>query len=238
MKNRLIKSVMCLLILAASARAQPVFHSETGKRIALTFDACMTQGMAKKLQKEQGDALFNPEIIDFLHSEKIRATIFITGIWAEQYPEKVKWMASDPLFEIGNHSYSHRSFTEDCFSLPVIPEKEKASDIQKTQDILFHLTGRKPKLFRFPGGCYGTADQALVKSLGLRSVGWNFASGDAFNSDTRAIVENVLLKAKPGAIVVFHLSGGRQAPKTAEVIRAVVPELRKRGFAFVTVSEL
>lgn len=227
-----------IITLAPTIPAQVLpFHSPE-KKIALTFDACMTGGLARKIDKGEEKALYNSELIEYIRLEKIPATIFITGLWAEKYPEEVREIASNPLLEIGNHSYSHRAYTDSCFNLPVLPENQKEADIQKTQEILLELTGSKPALFRFPGGCFRTSDANLVNRHGLKVVGWTFASGDAFNSDTGAVVRNVLQKAKPGAIVVFHLSGGRYAPKTAEVIKEIVPELRKRGFEFVTVSNI
>ena len=65
-------------------------HSEIPKRIALTFDACMTNSMLKKVENGSEKALFNEAIIEYLHQEKIPATIFITGLWAEKYPDAVK----------------------------------------------------------------------------------------------------------------------------------------------------
>lgn len=238
-----MKKIITLLLLslfygAGSLRAQALPRAATPKKIALTFDACMTNGMLKRIETGSDKTLYNAAIIEYLHLEKTPATIFITGLWAEKYQDAVKEIAKDPLFEIGNHSYSHRGFVENCYSLPVLPDNGKQEDILKTQDLLLKLTGRKPKLFRFPGGCFNTTDLTLVEKLGLKTVGWTFASGDAFNNNTDAIIQNVLQRAKPGAIVVFHLLGGRYAPKTAEVIKSVVPELRKRGFEFVTVSDL
>ena len=236
-----MKKIFAFVILSSCywitlVHGQTLSHGEASKKIALTFDACMTNGMLKKVENGSGKALFNEAIIEYLHQEKIPATIFITGIWAEKYPDAVKEIARDTLFEIGNHSYSHRGFVQNCYSLSALSENEKQTDLQKSQEILTKLTGRKPKFFRFPGGCFNPADLTLVKNWGLQTVGWTFPSGDAFNSNTDAIVRNVLQKAKPGAIVVFHLSGGRYAPKTAEVIKSIVPELRKRGFKFVKVS--
>lgn len=239
----IVKELFVLLLIAFFpstflVRAQPAHPGEKSKKIALTFDACMTGSMAKKLETGKENSLYNAAIIEYLLHEKIPATIFISGLWAEKYPDVVKAIAADPLFEIGNHSFYHRAFTEDCYGLSVLPENEKEADIRKTQAVLIQLTGKQPKLFRFPGGCYHAADQALVSYLGLKIVGWTFASGDAFNSDTDAIIENVLTKARSGAIVVFHLMGGRYAPKTAEVIRVIIPALKKKGYDFVTVSKL
>ena len=238
MKNILAIILFTFHSLTFSVLAQTLHPLGSSKRIALTFDACMTGSMVKKLEAGTEKSLYNAAIIEYLRLEKIPATIFISGLWAEKYPDVVKAIAADPLFEIGNHSYHHRGFTEDCFGLSVLPENEKEADIQMAQVVLIQLTGKKPKLFRFPGGCYHEADQALVNHLELKVVGWTFASGDAFNSDTNAIIENVLTKAKSGAIVVFHLMGGRYAPKTAEVIKIIIPALRQKGYDFVTVSNL
>lgn len=237
-----MKQIVTILLFAFFCRAAALcgqtLPAPPAKKIALTFDACLTGGMWKKVESGAEKSLFNAEVIDCLRREKVRATLFITGLWAEKYPETVKELAGDPLFEIGNHSYGHRGYTTDCYGLPPLSENEKLTDIQRSQEVLTRLTGRRPVLFRFPGGCFGPTDLALLKSFGLKMVGWTFASGDAFNGNAEAIIQNVLQKARPGAIVVFHLTGGRYAPKTAEVIKSVVPELRKRGFKFVTVSEI
>ncbi len=238
MNNILIFLFLTTLFLTGSIHAQPIYGIKANKKIALTFDACMTTGMLKRVNNGKDNDLYNKAIIEYLHQEKVPATIFITGLWAEKYPEFVKEIAGDPLFEIGNHSYSHRSFTEDCYSLPVLPVGEKESDILKTQEILTRLTGKTPKLFRFPGGCFNQTDMNLTKKLGLKVVNWTFASGDAFNPNTEAIVQNVLHNARSGAIVVFHLSGGRYAPKTEEVIKKIIPELKKQGYELWTVSNL
>jgi len=208
------------------------------KNISLTFDADMTSGMLAKLKSGKEKSIYNPEIIKILRQNKVPATIFITGLWAETYPKAVKDMASDSLFEIGDHSYSHRSFTDNCYGLPALPEKEKQADLSKAQEVLRKISGKTPKLFRFPGGCSSANDTKLVSGYNLQVIGWTLASGDAFNSNTKAIVSNVLHNAKDGSIIVFHISGGRYAPKTADVLKVIIPELKKQGFEFKTVSDL
>jgi peptidoglycan/xylan/chitin deacetylase (PgdA/CDA1 family) len=230
--------ILLSFCLAKENHARTLSGSAGSPKIALTFDACMTGGMIKKLDSGLEKSLYNAAVIEYLSKEKIPATIFITGLWAEKYPEVVRQIGANPLFEIGNHSYSHRGFVDDCYSLPSLPEGEKRSDFDLSQEILTRLTGTKPKLFRFPGGCANPQDVNMAKNQGLKVVGWTFASGDAFNKDIVAIASNVLQKARANAVVVFHLSGGRYAPVTAEVIQSIVPELRKRGFVFVKVSDL
>jgi len=206
--------------------------------VALTFDADMTSGMLKRLESGSDKSFYNAEILYVLKREKVPATIFLSGLWAEKYPQAVKDMADDSLFEIGNHSYSHRGFTKNCYSLPSLPDQQKRADLIKAQKVITKLSGRTPTLFRFPGGCYSTNDAKLVDSFNLEVIGWTLASGDAFNNNTQAIVKNVLQKATDGSIIVFHLSGGRYAPKTADALKIIILELKKRGYKFVTVSNL
>jgi len=218
--------------------AQPMQVKSGSKKIALTFDACMTRGMLERLEKGLDKSLYDPSIIEYLHHERIAATLFISGLWAEKYSSAVKDFASDTLFEIGNHSYGHKGFVPNCYSLPNLPNNDKRNDILKTQEVLTNLSGRKPRLFRFPGGCYSPSDLLLVKNMGLKVVGWTFPSGDAFNYDSKAVIQYVLSNAKSDAIIVFHLSGGRYAPRTAEIIKAIIPLLRKQGYEFSRVSDL
>lgn len=238
MKRIFAFAILTFCVLAFPVGAQSVLPAKGVKKIALTFDACMTTSMLKQLNAGVYKSLYNEAIITFLKQEKIAATFFITGLWAEKYPQAVREIAHEPFFEIGNHSYSHKAFVEDCFSLPFLSENEKMADLLKSQEVLTRLTGKKPKLFRFPGGCKTASDQDLVHTLGLKVIGWNFASGDAFNGNTDAIVQNVLSKAKDGVIVVFHLAGEKYAPRSEEALKRIVPELRKSGFDFVTISDL
>ena len=66
--------------------------------IALTFDAC---GGPK-------GSRYDSALIDYLRKEKIPATLFISGSWADANPAVFKKLASDPLFEIANHGLSHK----------------------------------------------------------------------------------------------------------------------------------
>lgn len=206
-------------------------------KIALTFDADMTNGMKKKLNQGLVKSWYNKEVIDVLEKENIKATLFLTGMWVEIYPNEAKSLASNPLFEIGSHSYDHPAFSWPCYTLRKVDLKEKESEIDKTQEILKGI-GVENSLFRFPGGCHQKSDSDLVNSRGLSVVGWDISSTDAFNQNTASIVSRVMAKTKNGSILVFHLHGGPNAPKTAEALKQLIPKLRQKGFEFVKVSEL
>jgi peptidoglycan/xylan/chitin deacetylase (PgdA/CDA1 family) len=55
------------------------------------------------------------------------------------------------------------------------------------------------------------------------------------------IARGALKKARPGKIIIFHdgfNSSTAVRTHTVDALRIVVPELRRRGYDFVTVSEL
>ena len=233
-----MKKHLLIILVIGLAWTNLAQAATTKPKIALTFDADMTASMLAKLNKGLEKSLYNQNIIQLLRQTKTPATIFITGLWAKKYPAAVKDIASDTLFEIGSHSYNHEGFTADCYGLGTLNQKDKALDLAMSKTILGQLTGHYPTLFRFPGGCSAPDDVKLVNQAGMTVVGWDFASGDAFNTNTPAIIWNVLQKAKNGSIIVFHLSGGHYAPETAKALKTIIPALKKRGFEFVKVSEL
>ncbi|WP_328301421.1 polysaccharide deacetylase family protein [Streptomyces sp. NBC_00435] len=217
----------------------PVFErakQHTDKTVALTFDADMTSDQGPRAAG--GEHFDNPQLISTLRTLKVPSTIFMTGRWAEEYPDQAKSVGTDPNFEIANHSYSHHAFKSPCYGLPALDEAAARADVDRAFEA-FHKAGAVNTVpyFRFPGGCYD--DQALraVSTAKVTAVQWDVVSGDAFAKDPDAVAEQVLSGVKPGSVVVMHCTRSA-APVTEEAVRKIVPELRKRGYRFVKVSEL
>jgi peptidoglycan/xylan/chitin deacetylase (PgdA/CDA1 family) len=64
------------------------------------------------------------------------------------------------------------------------------------------------------------------------------ASGDAFGTNAKKIINHVESSVRNGSIVVFHLHGAPFAPKTAEALEPIIKYLKQQNYKFVTVSEL
>ncbi|MFF5487982.1 polysaccharide deacetylase family protein [Streptomyces virginiae] len=217
----------------------PVFErakQRTDKTVALTFDADMTSDQGPRAA--DGEHFDNPALISTLRTLKVPSTIFMTGRWAEEYPDQAKSIGTDPNFEIANHSYSHHAFTSPCYGLPALDGAAARADVDRAF-AAFKQAGAVNTVpyFRFPGGCYD--DQALraLSTAKVTAVQWDVVSGDAFAKDPVAVAEQVLGGVKPGSVVVMHCTRSA-APVTEEAVRRIVPELRKRGYRFVKVSEL
>ncbi|MFF7314497.1 polysaccharide deacetylase family protein [Streptomyces sp. NPDC008137] len=217
----------------------PVFEHgprTRGRTVALTFDADMTAGQGARAAA--GERFDHPRLISTLRALKVRATVFMTGRWAEQYPDQARSIGRDPLFEVANHSYSHYAYTPDCYDLPTVPEERKRSDVERAYAAFRKAGVRNPMpYFRFPGGCYDRRALKALAPTGVTAVQWDVVGGDAFETDPDVIVRQVLDGVRPGSVVVLHCTRSA-APATERAVRTIVPELRRRGFRFVKVSDL
>ncbi|MFA3876112.1 polysaccharide deacetylase family protein [Streptomyces sp. MMCC 100] len=210
--------------------------AKDGKTVALTFDADMTADQGPRAAA--GERFDNPELIATLRKLKVPATVFMTGRWAEEYPDEARSIGRDPRFEIANHSYSHYAYTDDCYGLPTVSKDRMRSDLERAYTAFEKAGVPNPMpYFRFPGGCYDKAALKELSATGVTAVQWDVVSGDAFATDADAVTRQVLDGVRPGSVVVMHCTRSA-APVTEEVVRAVVPELRRRGYRFVKVSEL
>lgn len=212
-----------------------ILHGSRGLRqVALTFDADMTPYM-----HSNGHDAYDPAIVRELRKSKTPATVFVSGLWAEAYPAVLRSLARDPLFEIGNHSFSHSAFKKPCFGLPIAQSaSQKRAEVTAAASVILSITGVRTRYFRFPGGCYDEADVELVLSLGHRPVHWDVLSGDAWELDPRRLADGVVERMRPGSIVVMHLNGSPNAPMTALALRFVISALHERCIRPVTISEL
>lgn len=204
--------------------------------MALTFDADMTADQGSRAAA--GEQFDNPPLIALLRRLKVPSTVFMTGRWAEEYPEQARSIGTDALFEIANHSYSHHAFTSPCYGLPVVDRDRMLGDVEHAF-AAFRKAGARNVVpyFRFPGGCYDDASLRALAPAKVTAVQWDVISGDAFATDADAVAEQVLDGVRPGSLVVMHCTLSA-APVTEEAVRQVVPELLRRGYRFVKVSEL
>jgi peptidoglycan/xylan/chitin deacetylase (PgdA/CDA1 family) len=224
-------------VLAKSQKA--INHVRTSQKIvALTFDADMNPKMLRELQDRKVDSWYDEAIIDELTADKVPTTLFLTGMWIETYATTTTELSNNPLFEIGNHSYSHPGFSTPCYKLATTTESSDAYQISKTDQLLSQYASHYTKLFRFPGLCYDADDIAATKKAGYSVIGGDVLGGDGFQMSADSIVSNVVNKVRPGSIVVLHMMGGPNAPKTSEALPVIIQTLKKEGYVFVTVSDL
>jgi peptidoglycan/xylan/chitin deacetylase (PgdA/CDA1 family) len=208
------------------------------RQIALTFDSNLTDGMIQELDQHRVASFANVAVIDELDQLQVPATLFLAGKWIERYPDLTRRLATDPLFELGSHSYEHRAYHVPCYGLGGLPVAQMAADVGRSEELLRQFTDRPTPYFRFPGGCYDDAALRATAGTGITVIQYDLASGDAFGTSVRTIVSNVVNNAQNGSIVVMHITGGNTAPLTAVALPYVVNGLRQKGFTLVRISDL
>jgi peptidoglycan/xylan/chitin deacetylase (PgdA/CDA1 family) len=209
--------------------------------VALTFDLCET---AKEI------AGYDGAIIDYLRKNNVKATFFAGGKWMRSHPERAMQLMADPLFEVGNHTWTHGNlrvltgagmenqilWTQAQYEL--LREDLEARYLARNGDPLeMEKIPKVPLTFRFPfGTCSPEALETLAR-LGLPAIQWDVVTGDPSGGQTaEGIIRIVLSRTRPGSIVICHANG--RGHGTARALPAFIPELRARGYEFVTVSEI
>lgn len=215
----LIPAILLFAALLVSGAA-PRFSVAAGQasaaappRVALTFD--------------DGYGL-DHRILEFLSSQGIRATAFVVGSWAQRNPALIQEMNALG-WDICNHTHNHAYLTK-------IPDPLVLAELNTCQAVVGSLTGQRWPLFRPPGGFIDDRVRAVAAAAGYVPVMWDMDSGDSRGVEF-SVAERVaymVSSASDGNILLFHFGGKH----TYELVTGVVQGLRRRGFYFVTVTEL
>ena len=182
-------------------------------RIALTFD-------------DGPNTSITPQVLDILQEQGIVASFFLIGKNITEDSAPVARRAFEMGCEINNHSLSHEKMDG------MTPDEIK-KEIDECTERIMAVTHTPPRFFRPP---YIAVSQTLFASVPLPFI-CGFGCQDWMMDVTaRQRIETVLGFAKDGDIVLLHDSLGNV--NTVEAIRVIIPELKKRGFSFVTCGQL
>ncbi|MCO1593649.1 polysaccharide deacetylase family protein [Micromonospora sp. RHAY321] len=209
----------------------------TGNRVALTFDADMTDGMLGNLRAGRVRSYANLRILDVLEREQVAATFFLTGKWVQRYPETTRRIAGNPRFELANHTFGHLAYTGDCYDLPRLPARGMTDDAAKTFEVIEAYGGRQTRYFRFPGLCHDAAALEALAPLGVTVVDGDVVSGDPFATAWEPLVRAVLDNVRPGSVVIMHVTEAN-ARMTDEALPYILAGLRERGLVPAPLSEV
>jgi peptidoglycan/xylan/chitin deacetylase (PgdA/CDA1 family) len=204
------------------ALAEPrMVHSYRGggdhpPRIALTFD-------------DGPSATYTPQLLEILAKHNARCTFFTLGALVGSHRQILK-RAEQEGHEIGIHSWWHASYTG--LSTAAIQ-----ADIARCRAALDGAVERPIRWVRPPYGAVDGRVRGAINDAGYRVAMWSVDPHDWRQPGSGAIASHILSHARDGAVVVLHDGGGNRAG-TVAAMRTVVPELRKRGFELVTLSEL
>jgi len=201
--------------------------SRTSKLVALTFDMGGRVAPAR-------------DIMELLIANDVPATIFMTGAIIDSTNtaagrEVLSLIDGHrALFELANHSYTHRDFR-------TLTDTQIAVELGGMEQAVAARSDLSPRpLFRPPYGTYDARVLAAVGASGYsRTVLWDIDSIDwkpeaDGGPSTAQIIAKVRDNVRGGSIVLFHLGGYN----TLAALPAVLDVLTDKGLQPATVSDV
>ncbi|MDJ0950644.1 MAG: chitin deacetylase family protein [Alphaproteobacteria bacterium] len=191
------------------------FVETTQKAIALTID-------------DGPDARVTPEILDLLNRYDARATFFLIASNIVGNEAILRRIVAE-----GHELANHLSRDEPATRLSAEAFKV---ELQRCHDVLTaysdNVTWFRPGSGRFNESMLDTLDEH----------GYRCALGSVYPLDAEIpsswfATRVILWAVKPGSVVILHDIGAR-GKRTVATLNNVLPELRRRGFRVVTLSQL
>jgi peptidoglycan-N-acetylglucosamine deacetylase len=181
--------------------------------LALTFD-------------DGPDPVYTPKLLDLLREKSVKATFFVVGKRAEQYPEIVRRAWAEGHL-VGNHTWSHYPLF--CFLTP----GRLRAEIECCSESVRRSCGFRPRLFRSPVGLRHPLLAPYLEDAGLEYVSWSIRTLDTFTVNSGVLAQRILNKAASGDIILLHDHLPRGTDAMLEALPRVIDALRERGFGFV-----
>jgi len=238
-----------LLAAAAPPGANVAALPKAGPHFALTFDA-------------HAEAQGAEQLLALLRERGVRATIFVTGRFAQAYPEIVRRAFTDG-HEIGNHTLSHPHLTtwesnRRHQTRPGVTREFLQRELTATAETITGTIGVAPApLWRAPYGEHNAEIRAWAAELGLTHVDWtraekrsldsldwvddpsarNFLGAEAM---ARRLIEFEARSGVPlaGSIILMHLGNTRSDLPLLEALPIFLDETDRRGLRPVPVGEM
>ena len=199
-----------------AANELPIYSVDTDKPVlALTFDSAW------------GDEDL-PDILSILEKHNVTATFFVTGEWAQKYPNAIK-LIHEKGHEIGNHGNTHKH-------MPQISKLEMIQEIQACHNIVYELTGTDMTLFRAPYSDWNADVVYATQSMGYSAINHSVDSLDWKDYGIDSIVQTVCQheNLENGSIILLH----NGATYTKDALDTLLTNLEEQGYSFVKVSDL
>ncbi len=226
----LLAAVLSAVLPLHSAHGLIEYHmhmepSASGKRVALTFDACTGK--------------VDERILNALVENKIKATIFVTGRWLKRNPAAIATLkANTDLFEIENHGAKHLpaiDFPTRIFGLTAAGSADAIKiEVLAGAAALNAAFGTSPQWYRGAAAKYTISSLELIQSLNYRAAGFSL-SGDNGASWSSSQAAKAIAAAMDGDVIIAHINQPSK-PAGAGVVEGIL-KLKADGFSFVTLNE-
>ena len=193
-----------------------------------TYSQCHVDGPYVAMTFDDGPHAENtPRLLDMLKQRGIKATFFVVGQCAAEYPDIMKRIVAEG-HEIANHSWSHPQLSK-------MGEGPVTDQLQRTHDVIVQTTGVTPKIMRPPYGAF-TANQRnwAFHKWGYKTILWDVDPLDWKIRNAEHVKGVILKETVNGSIILSH----DIHKTTVDAMPTTLDALAAKGFKFLTVSEL
>lgn len=144
------------------------------------------------------DPRYTPRLLDLLKKHNAKATFFVVGSHAEKHPELIRRMHAEGHL-IGIHNYVHKT---NWLMRPGTVRKQ----IQRTNDIIYSITGERSMYYRPPWGIVNLFD--FSKRRQVKIVLWSAMFGDWREKlGSERLADKMLARLNPGEVMLLHDCG-------------------------------
>jgi len=193
----------------------PIYRVEREEQvIALSFNLSTT------------DDVHTQRVLNALNNANLSATFFVTGEWVRENGALAAEMA--------NNGHELMNLSDDHGLLRRLSPAHLQQNLTACSLAIYETTGIEPSLFRAPYGEYDPRLVEMANAMGMQAVQWSVDSGDWRGLRADAIVEQVLDRAFPGAIVLLHSN----LTETALAMPRLIEELSSAGYEILPLSQL
>jgi peptidoglycan/xylan/chitin deacetylase (PgdA/CDA1 family) len=204
------------------------FSSDFPRGAGVTFTRVPVSGNYIALTFDDGPHPQNtPRLLDILRARNVKATFYVIGRSVDLYPQIVRRTAAEG-HELGNHSQTHRLLSK-------LGDSELRSEMIRCRDAVMRASGARMRTMRPPyGGLLQRQRQLVHTEFGYPTILWSVDPLDWKRPGPSVVTSRILTGTQAGGIVLAH----DLHAQTVDAMPATIDGLLRRGFKFVTVSQL
>jgi peptidoglycan/xylan/chitin deacetylase (PgdA/CDA1 family) len=194
----------------------------------VTFSRVMVSGNYIAITYDDGPHPVNtPRLLDMLAARNIKATFYVIGNSVNQNPGVLRRTVAEG-HEIGNHTQTHPLLSK-------LSDSQLRQEMQRCQDSIGRAAGIRPRTMRPPyGGLLQRQRELVLKEFGYPTIMWSVDPLDWKRPGASVITSRIVSGTTAGGIVLAH----DLHSQTIDAMPQTLDGLLRRGFKFVTVSQL
>ncbi|SFK07854.1 polysaccharide deacetylase family protein [Streptomyces pini] len=212
----LLAAGLCMSSLATAGPVQAVdgtvitYTQSGGRTVSFTFD-------------DGPDPTHTPRLLEVLRKHNVKATFCLWGDHVRQYPYLVSRIAADG-HRLCNHSMAHQD-------MGGWSQQQIRQNLEQVNNAIRRAApGAQITYFRAPYGSWGQSPQ-VAASMGMQPLGWRADIGDWQPPGTGELVNRIMQRVTPGAVMLMHDGGGDRG-QTVSAVDQTIPRLKAQGYTF------